>query len=327
MQQEVSMSFKNARVWVFGEHADGVLSGISHQLLGIACKLAKKIESKIIIVLVESNETIHRECIGYGADYVINVSSYTNIDILVDLADKMRLIEEPDIVICGSTEWGINLAPRLAVKLGAGLTAHCVNLEICSETGRLLQTRPTSFNNLFATIISTSKIQMATIKPNLFSPSIIDQNKKGQVIEYQSSEFKNGYTLQKIIQCIEENAADTNRIIIGVGNGIVDYQAFKLVESFANLIHAPIYGSREAVAKGLVGFDRQIGITGKTINPKLYIAIGISGSHNHLLGISKTTKIVAINTDIGSEMIKAANYKIISDAKDFLKLILQKIVV
>ena len=321
------MLFENARVWVFGEHSNGVLSGISHQLLGIASKLAKKIKSKVIIVLIESNETINRECIGYGADYVINVSSYTNIESLVDLADKMHLIEEPDIVICGSTEWGINLAPRLAVKLCAGLTAHCVDLEICSETGQLLQTRPTSFNNLFATIISTSKIQMATIKPNIFSPNNIDNYKKGQVIEYQSSKFKNGFTLQKIIQCIEEKGPDNNQIVIGVGNGIVDYHVFKLVESFANLIHAPIYGSREAVAKGLVGFDRQIGITGKTINPKLYIAIGISGSHNHLLGISKTTKIVAINTDIESEMVKAADYKIISDAKDFLKMVLQKMVV
>jgi electron transfer flavoprotein alpha subunit len=321
------MLFENARVWVFGEHSNGVLSAISYQLLGIASKLANKIKSKVIIVLIESNETINQECIGYGADYVINVSSYTNIECLIELVDKMHSIEEPDIVICGSTEWGINLAPRLAIKLCAGLSAHCVDLEICSETGRLLQTRPTSFNNLFATIISTSKIQMVTIKPNLFSPNNFNSYKKGQVIEYKASEFKNGFTLQKIIQCIEEKGTDNNQIVIGVGNGIVDYHAFKLVESFANLIHAPIYGSREAVAKGLVGFDRQIGITGKTINPKLYIAIGISGAHNHLLGISKTTKIVAVNTDIESEMVKAADYKIISDAKDFLKMVLQKIVI
>lgn len=323
------MFFRNARIWVYGEHANGVLSDISYQLLGIASKLAKKIKSKILIVLIESNETINQECISYGADYVINVSPCvnTNTDIIVDLAEKMCSIEEPEIVICGSTEWGINLAPRLAVRLCAGLTAHCVNLEICNETGRLLQTRPTSFNNLFATIVSTSNIQMATIKPNLFSHNKIDNSRKGQVIEYRPPEFKNDFTLQKIIQCIEEKGLDNDKIVIGVGNGIVDYHVFKLVKSFANLIHAPIYGSREAVAKGMVGFDRQIGITGKIIRPKLYIAIGLSGSYNHLIGISKTTKIVAINTDIEAEMIKAADYKIISDAKDFLDNVLQKNIV
>ena len=143
------MNFKNARIWVYGEHASGILSDISYQLLGIASELAKKIKSKVLIVLTESNETMNQECISYGADYVINVSSHENVSIesLIDLAETMCSIEEPDIVLCGSTEWGINFAPRLAVRLCAGLTAHCVNLEICEKTGRLLQTRPTSFNN------------------------------------------------------------------------------------------------------------------------------------------------------------------------------------
>lgn len=322
------MYFKNARIWVYGEHANGILSDISYQLLGIASRLAKRIKSKVLIVLAESNELINQECIRYGADYIINVSSHanTNSEGLISLAEKMCSIEEPEIIICGSTEWGLHFAPRLAVRLGAGLTAHCVELEICDKTSRLLQTRPTSFNNLFATIISVSKIQMATIKPNLFSPNTIDNFRKGEVIEYHSPELKNESTLKRIIRCIEENVPNNDNIIIGVGNGIADYNAFKLIESFASLIHAPIYGTREAVAKGLVGFDRQIGITGKTINPKLYIAIGISGSHNHLLGISKATKIVAINTDIEAEMVKAADYKIIADAKGFLETVLQKIV-
>ena len=322
------MDFKNARIWVFGEHVNGILSDISYQLLGIASKLANIIESEVLIVLTESNEIMNQECISYGADYVINVSSHgnANIDILIDLAEKMCSIEEPDIIICGSTEWGINFAPRLAIRLGAGLTAHCVNLEICKKTGRLLQTRPTSFNNLFATIVSTSKIQIATIKPNLFSPNDIDRSKKGQAIDYCPSELKNDFTLKSVIRCIEEYTVNNDKVIIGIGNGIEDYHALKLVESFANLIHAPIYGSREAVAKGLVGFDKQIGITGKVISPKLYIAMGISGSHNHLLGISKTTKIIAINIDSEANIVKAADYKIITDAKGFLENVIQKLI-
>lgn len=322
------MLFRNARVWTFGEINNGILSDISFQMLGIAKKLAQKIESKVLIVLINSNEVLNQECIRYGANYVINVSSCVNTDIeaLVDLAEKMRSTEEPEIILCGSTEWGLNLAPRLAVKLGAGLTAHCVGLEICNETGRLLQTRPTSYNNLFATIVSTSKIQMATIKPDFFVSNIKDFSNKGEIIEYRPSEYKKDFTIQKIVQCLE-NSSYNNKIIIGVGNGIMDYHVFKLVEFFANYIHAPIYGSREAVARGMIGPDRQIGITGKIINPKLYIAIGISGSNNHMIGISNTTKIIAINTDAEAEIIKVADYKIIADAKEFLENVIQRIVV
>ena len=168
---------------------------------------------------------------------------------------------------------------------------------------------------------------MATVKPNLFSPNDIDRSKKGQVIDYCSSEFENDLTLKTVIRCIEENPIDNDKIIIGIGNGIADCHTLKLVESFAKLIHAPIYGSREAVAKGLVKFDRQIGITGKVISPKIYIAIGISGSHNHLLGISKATKIIAINIDSEANMVKAADYRIITDAKGFLENVIQKLIV
>lgn len=164
---------------------------------------------------------------------------------------------------------------------------------------------------------------MATIKPGLFSPGNADDSRQGEVIEYHVPEPKSNMRLLKIIRGVDENIPGNDRIAIGVGNGIADYHAFKLVELFANIIHAPLYGTREAVARGLVGFDRQIGITGKTINPKLYIAIRISGSHNHLIGISKTTKIIAVNIDAEAEIVKAADYIIISEAKCFLEAVLK----
>jgi len=308
-------------VWIIAEHYKNEIHKVAFQLLGKGRELSNTLNVNLTLVILGDKFDDKLEEIGeYGADEVIYVKStilkdyYSDlyVNTLTDLITEYK----PEIILIGATPTGRDFAPRVAKRLNAGLTADCTGLDIELETGNLMQTRPTFGGNIMATIRTpSSRPQMATVRPGTFKADKTAK-KKVRIIKIEK-EFKEKDTVTKIIKIIKRQKEKVNledaEIIVTGGRGVGSMQGFKIIEELANVLGAALGGSRVPVELNWLGEDRQVGQTGKTVSPKLYIACGISGAIQHLVGMQNSEIIVAINKDPLAPIFQVAHYGIVGD--------------
>ncbi|HEY8364020.1 MAG TPA: electron transfer flavoprotein subunit alpha/FixB family protein [Haloplasmataceae bacterium] len=323
-------------IYVFIELRENNINEVSFELLGESNRLAQQVKDyEVIAVLLGHNvKPLCQELIEYGADKVIvcehpllkeySTEAYTLV--LTNVINQFK----PDIFLIGATTLGRDLAPRIAARCNTGLTADATHLEFDKEssTQLLLVTRPAFGGNLFATIVcENNRPQMATIRPKVLIPLVPNSNRKGEIIDFNVNLMSNDIHT-KIIDIIEKKntGIDITKadIIISGGRGVA--KNFALLKEIAQELGAAVGASRAVVDEGYAPKEIQVGQTGKTVRPKLYIACGISGAVQHLAGMDKSDYIIAINKDKEAPILKIANLGIVGDALEILPILKDEII-
>jgi len=321
-------------VWVFAEQRNGKVNPVSYELLGEGKKLAQARGCELSAVLLgwrigdKAGELIQR-----GADRVYLVDSPQLKDFLVEgytqaLVDLIREYR-PEIVLSGASSLGRSLIPRVATKLRTGLTADCTGLEVDSENGFLLQTRPAFGGNIMATIICPNhRPQMATVRSKVMREASVDEKRKGKMIlkEIKSDRL---FSRTRLLRVVKEEGETANiaeaDIIVSGGRGLGDPSNFTLIEGLAKTLGGAVGASRAAVDAGWIPYSHQIGQTGKTVCPKLYVACGISGAIQHLVGMQSAKVIVAVNKDPEAPIFKVATHGIVGDLFQVIPALIKRI--
>jgi len=309
-------------VWVFAEQRDGKLMNVSLELLGEGKKLADNIGCKVCAILCGENvENLITELYEYGADVVYyasapelktyNPDSYTKV--INDAVVKYK----PDIVLFGATHIGRDLGPCVAVKAETGLTADCTQLDIDPTDKKLMQTRPAFGGNLMATIVCPKhRPQMSTVRPGVMSKLERQPNRTGARVDLEVS-FKPGdirMEVVEIVKAMKEIVSLTDaEVIVSGGAGVGSAEGFATVKKLADRLGGVVGASRACVDAGWIDHSHQVGQTGTTVKPRLYIACGISGAIQHLAGMQSSDYIVAINKSDNAPIFEVADYGIVGD--------------
>lgn len=320
-------------VWVVAEHYKKKIHNVSLQLLGKGRELADLLQVNLSLVILGTDfDDKLEEFSLYGMDEIIYIKSPILKDYYSDLYTKviteLVLENKPEIILIGATPTGRDFAPRVAKRLSAGLTADCTGLEINLETRNLLQTRPTYGGAIMATIRTpTSRPQMATVRTGIFKmPEKAKKNVNIRKLEY---EFKEKDSVLKIVKVISKTRNSVNledaKFIVAGGRGVGSKEKFRIIEELAEVLDAELGGSRITVELNWLDPDRQIGQTGKTVSPKLYIACGISGAIQHLVGMQNSGIIVAINKDPNAPIFNWAHYGIVGDLHEIIPALIEEI--
>ncbi|AVP62012.1 electron transfer flavoprotein subunit alpha/FixB family protein [Clostridium sporogenes] len=321
-------------IWVFAEQREGKLQKVVLELIGKGKELSKKLGVELTAVLLGNNvDDIAQQLIQYGADKVLYANdpllkNYTTdgyTKVIYDLIQKRK----PEILLVGATYIGRDLAPRISSRLGTGLTADCTGLDIDEDTRNLLMTRPAFGGNLMATIVCESnRPQMSTVRPGVFEKLEKDNSRKGNIekIKFDLKESDIKVKIKEVIKLAKkiEDISEA-KILVSGGRGLGGPEGFKELRELADLIGGAISGSRAAVDSGWIDKAYQVGQTGKTVRPNLYIACGISGAIQHLAGMQDSDYIVAINKDESAPIMKVADLSIVGDYKKVLPSMIDEI--
>ncbi|MDD4715355.1 MAG: electron transfer flavoprotein subunit alpha/FixB family protein [Oscillospiraceae bacterium] len=326
---------ENKNLWVYVECAEGHPKKVGLELLGEGKKLAGKIREALVAVLIGHHmDEAAKECIAYGADQVIVVDHqqyahyktdpYTNA--LYTLMEKYR----PNIMMFGATNNVRDLAPRVACRAGAGLVADCTSLSLHEETGKIAWTRLSFSGNLMATAICLDTApQMGTVRPGVFQKGEPNLERTGTMI-HEEIQLPEGQIRTKLLESIREAAGSMLKledadIIVSGGRGLQKAENFSYVKDLADALGAAVGASRAAVDAGWIPHVHQVGQTGKTVGPKLYIACGISGAIQHQAGMSGSDVIVAINKDPEASIFDIADYGIVDDLFEVLPALTEEV--
>ncbi|HCA48438.1 MAG TPA: electron transfer flavoprotein subunit alpha [Armatimonadetes bacterium] len=311
-------------IWVVGEvTGEGKLAMVTAELIGEGRKLAAELDTDVSVVLIGHEiEDLAKRAAGYGADRVYLVEDpalkryrtqpFTNV--LTGLINEHK----PEIVLIGATTMGRDLASRVAARIKAGLTADCTELTINPESKLLEQTRPAFGGNVMATILCEfTRPQMATVRPKVMAPMEFDESREAEIIRVPVSIDEKSIAT-KILEVIQDDSGSHVNlteadIIVSGGRGLGDPKHFALIEELADAVGGAVGASRATVDAGWIPATHQVGQTGKTVHPKLYIACGISGAVQHLAGMSSSDCIVAINKDPEAPIFGVAHYGIVGD--------------
>lgn len=327
------MAYKD--VWILGEQENGKIRDVSYELLKRGKDLAEKRDVKLVALMLGHNidDQQLQVLIEYGADKVISVSHEKlqdfvvdpHINVVTELVNKYK----PEIMIASATTTGRTIAPAVAINCHAGLTADCTGLDIDEETGNLIQTRPAIGGNILATIKTPNhRPQMATVRPHSNQPLERDPDRTGEIVhETVDEELFESRIKQTDFKPIEEeggNIQDANIVVAG-GKGCKKEENFELIEKLAELLDGAVGASREAVDLGWISYPHQVGLSGKTVSPKLYISAGISGAVQHLAGIKTAEHIVAINNDPEAQIFTVADFSIQADMFQVLPMLIEKL--
>jgi electron transfer flavoprotein alpha subunit len=309
-------------VLVVAEQKRGVVQSVSYELLGIGRTLAEDTGGALSAVLIGKDVAQQaKRLVAYGADRVILAQSEKlesfNDEAYANVLCRIIREQKPEIVIAGATCIGRSLIPRVAVELKTGLTADCTGLEIQQETGHLAQTRPAFGGNIMATILcNRHRPQMATVRHKVMRALPPDEGRTGEIIQIQprEEELRSRSTVLKSVEEALEtiNIAEADTIVSG-GRGMRGPENFSILFELAKALGGAVGASRSAVDAGWVPYAYQVGQTGKTVQPKLYIACGISGAIQHLVGMQSSNMIIAINKDAEAPIFKVATYGLIGD--------------
>lgn len=319
-------------VWIFGEQKDGIVSNVSLELLGEGTKLAGKLGVELSAVLIgEDMDPAAKVLISHGADnvYVIDHPSLKdfNDEAYTDIFVKLIRAYRPEIVLMGATAYGRSLAPRVASRIGTGLTADCTSLKIDEENKILMQTRPAFGGNLMATIICPNhRPQMSSVRPKVMKPLPVDPDRKGTIIRPDIDIPEVAAT--KVTPVTDNNEKMVNLaeadVIVSCGRGMGDPKNLKLAEELADVLGGGVGASRAVVDAGWIEYNHQVGQTGKTVGPKIYFACGISGAVQHLAGMSSSDTIIAINKDPDAPIFKIATFGIVGDVLEVLPALIKE---
>jgi electron transfer flavoprotein alpha subunit/NAD-dependent dihydropyrimidine dehydrogenase PreA subunit len=311
-------------VWVYAEQRDGVLSKVTLELLGIAHVLAQERKQKVSAVLLgDQVEKLTEELIRHGADQVFlaedkalrHYRTLAHVKILGALIKTHK----PEIMLIGATHIGRDLAPRLSRRVGVGLTADCTALSIDPEENILLQTRPAFGGNVMATIANRySRPQMATVRPGVMEARN-DEQHEGTIIrcdvQLDQAEIKT-----EVLEVFQEKRKHTPitdaKVLVAGGRGVNGEDGFELLRTLADMLDGEVAGTRIVTEKGYIPAECQVGQTGKTVRPELYIACGISGAIQHRAGMLNSRYVIAINKDPDAPIFKVADWGIVGDLHD-----------
>ena len=336
-------------VWVLAEQRGNNLLDVSLELVSEGRKLADELDVSLSAVLLGSDvQDEAKDLIAYGADHVYVIedeelkdyrtNTYTHV--ITELVEEYK----PEIVLLGATHNGRDLGPRLSSKLETGLTADCTKLAIDDEKGILLQTRPAFGGNLMATIICPDhRPQMSTVRPGVMAKGEADYDRAGEVTTLEAdlgdeidSEVKNRILqigshlhdadiLTRIREIVKEAKASVDlesaEIIVSGGRGVGDPEGFAVIKDLAEVLEAEVGASRAVVDEGWIDKEHQVGQTGKTVGPKLYIACGISGAIQHRAGMQGSDYVIAINTDDEAPIFDVCDYGIVGDLHEIVPLL------
>ena len=309
-------------VWVFIEQTEGHPARVSLELLGKGRELADKLNVELTALLIgESVSDMAKELVGYGADRVIvaddpMLKAY-HTEPYTDIISEQAMKEKPEVLTVGASPIGRDLAPKLSFRLNAGCTADCTDLDIDEENRLFVSTRPAFGGNVMATIICPEhRPQMSTVRPGVMALPEKDESRKGEIIHLDLHLNKEEVKVE-ILESVKGRSEGVNiqeaDRIVAVGMGAGDRDAFDMIKELAELLEAEVAATRLAVDAGWISHDFQIGQTGKTVRPSLYIACGISGAVQHTAGMSGSKIIIAINSDPNAEIFKIADYGIVGD--------------
>jgi electron transfer flavoprotein alpha subunit len=323
-------------VWVFIEHDRGHVHSVSWELVGEARKLADKLGCPVSAILLggpdEQLDKFAAEAFTFGADtaYIMKdpvLKGYRNEPFTKGLTDLVNKYQ-PEIMLLGATSMGRDLAGSVATTLLTGLTADCTELNIDPTTRALAATRPTFGGSLYCTIMTLAyRPQMATVRPRVMLMPKADPSRSGETVQATL-----GMVETQIVTKLLDFIADANSnqinlpyadVIVSGGKGLKNPENFKLVFELARVLGGEVGATRPCVQAGWVEADRQVGQTGKTVRPKLYIAAGISGAVQHRVGCEASDVIVAINTDVNAPIFEFAHYGIVGNAMQVLPALTQ----
>ncbi len=322
-------------VWIFVEQVDGEAHDVSWELLGKGRELANDLDVELSAFILGHNiKQLVQEAFRYGADnvYVMDdpvLEKYRTKAYLkgvVDLVEKYK----PEIVLMGATGLGRDLAGAVATDLKTGLTADCTGLTIDKKMRLLEQTRPAFGGNIMATILTeTCRPQMASVRPHVMPKPEYKEDLSGEMIE-EKFNLKEDEIPTKVLEIIPSGVQGTvnisgAKILVSGGRGMHSPENFKLLQELADLIGGTVSGSRSAFDAGWIEHPRQVGQTGKTVHPKLYIACGISGAIQHLVGMQDSDTIIAINLDKNAPIFEVADLGIVGDVFEIVPALIERL--
>lgn len=325
-------SYKN--VWVFAEQRDGEITPVVIELLGEGRKLADEIGVNLCAILLGKNvDSMAKELVAYGADTVYTVDdellekfttdAYTKV--ITDAINEFK----PEIVLYGATHIGRDLAPRIASRVSTGLTADCTKLEIDPDDKKLKQTRPAFGGNIMATIICpNTRPQMSTVRPGVMEKAEKNDSRDGKIVPISFNLSKDDIRVE-VIKTVKTkkdlvSLTDANIIVSG-GLGMGSPEGFEMLKQLADKLGGVVGASRAAVDAGWIDHSHQVGQTGTTVKPNLYIACGISGAIQHLAGMQNSDFIIAINKNETAPILDIADYGIVGDVKEIVPLLTEKL--
>jgi electron transfer flavoprotein alpha subunit len=321
-------------IWVFCEFTRGELVHVSTELLGIGRALADKRGVKLSAVLLgHMTGNTADKLIGHGADIVYRVDNPGFELFTDDIYEKVLsdLIKEhkPEVILAGATAIGRSFIPGVATRVDAGLTADCTKLEIREDDGALLQTRPAFGGNIMATIVCAhTRPQMATVRPKVMKELPYDAERQGQIIEVMPTARQLTSRI-KVLESVVETQSNVNiqesDILVSGGRGLDSEKGFELIRGLAEALGGNVSASRAVVDAGWIPYPHQVGQTGKTVAPKLYVACGISGAIQHVAGMQSSETIVAINRDAEAPIFNVADFGIVGDLNEVIPKLIAKI--
>lgn len=321
-------------VYVFIEQIDGQISNVSMELLQEARMLAEQKKQDVVAVLPGDNiKDKAIPLIWLGADSVIYIDDpilkiYTTEPYAKAVTEVLKK-NNPEIVLFGATSIGRDLAPKVAARLKTGLTADCTSLEIDEETGHLLMTMPALGGDVLATIICREKtLQMATVRPGVVKAGKPDKTRKGDVTEYKVEFLPSDMNINiREIRKTEKNKEDISEadVVVAGGSGIGGPEHFTTLKLLADELGGVVASTRPNVDAGWISEDKQVGQTGKTVRPKLYMALGISGAIQHVTGMENSEYVIAINKDPDARIFDIADFGIVGDMNEIIPILIRKI--
>jgi electron transfer flavoprotein alpha subunit len=322
-------------VWVLVEHLEGKANPVSWELLGVGKILAQDLGVELAAVVLGSDVGhLVGESLGHGADkvYVIDSPVLKHYRVTPYLKGVANLVQkyQPEIILIGATGLGRDLAGSIATVLKTGLTADCTGLTI-DKTKRLLeQTRPAFGGNIMATILTErARPQMASVRPRVMPMPSFIAGRPGEVVR-ETLEMKEEDIKTKIIEIVSvqcEAAIDITSfdVLVSGGRGMMTPENFKMLGELASLVGGTVCGTRGAVDAGMITHEKQVGQTGKTVRPKLYMAFGISGAIQHIVGMQNSEYVIAVNKDKNAPIFEAAQMGIVGDVFEILPDLIQSL--
>ncbi|WP_062429440.1 electron transfer flavoprotein subunit alpha/FixB family protein [Treponema endosymbiont of Eucomonympha sp.] len=310
-------------VWTLAEQFDGELKAVSFELLARGRKLADKLGTGLVSVLLGDgvSDAALEWLIRQGADTVYSVQhpalKYFVCETYARTLESLIREYQPAIILAAATSTGRTLMPYTAIKLRTGLTADCTELDVEEGTGNLLQTRPAIGGNIMATIKTPdTRPQMATVRPKSARPLAADAARKGEIAHIPLPEIPAAKTRVTGYRRDEADALgiEAADVVVAGGRGLKKGENFGMLRELAERLHGAVGASRDAVDRGWISYPHQIGLSGKTISPKVYVGIGISGAIQHLAGIKTSETIVSINSDPDAALHQLADLSIVGDA-------------
>ena len=322
-------------VYVFAEQRDGNIQKVAYELVGKARELADTLDEKVYAVLAgEGIKDKAGSLIGAGADGVVLVedpmlAEYTTEAYAKAVVAVIRA-KAPEIFLIGATAIGRDLAPRVSARIHTGLTADCTGLAIDENSKNLLMTRPAFGGNIMATIVCEEhRPQMATVRPGVMKALAADETRTGEIEEF-NVEFSEADMPVELVEVIKEEKALADiteaKILVSGGRGMGDKETFdSILNPLAEVLGGAVSGSRATVDAGWIDHECQVGQTGKTVRPDLYLACGISGAIQHLAGMSGSDVVVAINKDPEAPIFDVADYGVVGNLFEVLPVLTEEI--